>query len=175
MPALDRFKTLSYPLSIKQPHPTDPAIDKQPPAAPGAAAAAAAAATGAGGVPYDGPTRSIGANSFPPPVNEEEDEGGYYHYLMTRIDEVRCASGFGLGRTDGIYGRGSAGLMDARTKALIAIVLCYFMNRRCWARRRSRSSCGGSRRSKSAASRPVRACVHRFLGGWMYTDTSPTN
>ncbi len=40
-------------------------------------------------MPYDGPTRSVGANSFPPPAHEEDGEGGYYHYLMTRIDEVR--------------------------------------------------------------------------------------
>lgn len=73
------------PTSPTHPH---PAIDKQPPPAPGLPAAAAPA-TGAGGVPYDGPTRSLGANSFPLPVGEEDGEGGYYHYLMTRIDEVR--------------------------------------------------------------------------------------
>lgn len=83
------------------------AIDKQPPPAPGATSA-----TGAGGVPYDGPTRSIGANSFPLPLSEEEGEGGYYHYLMTRIDEV---GGVGTGLEsrvgwDGSWGgRGPAG------------------------------------------------------------------
>lgn len=83
------------PLNLKQPptlpprpHIPIPAIDKQPPPAPGLPPAAAPA-TGAGGVPYDGPTRSLGANSFPLPVGEEDGEGGYYHYLMTRIDEVR--------------------------------------------------------------------------------------
>lgn len=129
------------------------AIDKQPPPAPGAASA-----TGAGGVPYDGPTRSIGANSFPLPLSEEEGEGGYYHYLMTRIDEVGGV-GLGLGWSREWVGM-EVGVVEDQPGRFESLIVFYVQtNRPCWGRRRSRSSCGASPRSRSAASPPVRASV----------------